>query len=152
MALEAKLNQFSRLEVKDQCAQFSSLASELVAGVSLSNLKVLAQKVLSEDVSVQVAKPVLIHLATAIKALSGDEFYDLALLLVTSIKQHPSASLFDEADYILRDSLFSHCVSCEEYTDAAQYLAGANLDSTTKVFTDLEKVDIYIKCAGTIPR
>jgi hypothetical protein len=37
---------------------------------------------------------------------------------------------------------------CEEYTEAARYLSGANLESIVRVFTDLEKVDIYIKCAG----
>lgn len=136
------------MDSKEQVVQFCTLVSELVGSVSVENLRVLGQKLLSEDIVVQVTKPVLVHLATAIKSLPEESYYDLAVFVVTLIKQHQSAQALDEADYILRDGLFSHCVSCEEYTEAAQYLAGANLDSTSRVFTDLEKVDIYIKCAG----
>lgn len=148
MAFEAKISHISRLDSKEQVVQFSSLVSELVGSVSLAYLRALGQKLLSEDIAVQVVKPVLALLATAIKSLPEEAYYELAVFLVTSIKQHQSAQSLDEADYILRDGLFSYCVSCEEYTEAAQYLAGANLDSTSRVFTDLEKVDIYIKCAG----
>jgi COP9 signalosome complex subunit 4 len=149
MALEAKLNQISRLEVKDQSAQFISLTNELVAGGSTANLNVLAQKVLSEEIPTQVARPVLLHLATSVKSISDEEAAnELAVYLVTLIKQSPSASSFDEADFFLRDWLFSYLCGCEEYTEAARYLSGANLESTVRAFTDLEKVDIYIKCAG----
>jgi hypothetical protein len=146
--LETKLSSISRLEGKEQVTQFTSLASELVASGSAAQLKLLGAKLLSEDVLVQVAKPVLVHLANDIKSLPEESYYDVAVFLVSSIKQHPSASTFDEADFILRDGLFTHCVTSEEYTEAAQFLAGTNLDSTSRVFTDLEKVDLYIKCAG----
>lgn len=148
MALEAKLAQIARLDNKEQTVQLSSLIDEVVAGASIAGLRTIAQKILSDDVHVQVTKPVLTYLATAVKQLPDDLFYDIAVFLVTCIKQNASAQSFDEADFILRDGLFNYCVGCEEYTEAAQYLAGSNLDSTTRVFTDLEKVDIYIKCAG----
>jgi len=150
MALEAKLSQIARLDNKEQTVQLSSLIDEVVAGASIAGLRTIAQKILSDDVHVQVTKPVLTYLATAVKQLSDDHFYDIAVFLVTCIKQNASAQSYDEADFILRDGLFSYCVGCEEYTEAAQYLAGSNLESTTRVFTDLEKVDIYIKCAEAV--
>lgn len=146
MALEAKLSQIARLDQKEQVVQLSSLIDEIVAGGSVSGVRTVAQKILSDDVHVQVTKPVIIYLSTAVKSLPEDLFYDVAVFLVTSIKQ--SGQSYDEADFILRDALFSYCINCEEYTEAAQYLAGSNLDSTSRVFTNLEKVDIYIKCAG----
>ena len=150
MALEAKLNQIARLDIKEQTVQFCSLIDEVVAGCSIPGVRTLAQKILSDDVHVQVTKSVLTHLSNAVKALPDDLLYEVAVFLVTSIKQSPSAQSFDEADFILRDALFNYCVGCEEYVEAAQYLSGANLDSTSRVFTDLEKVDIFIKCAGEI--
>lgn len=148
MALEAKLLQIARLDNREQTVQLSSLIDEVVASASVAGLRTIAQKILSDDVHVQVTKPALTYLANAVKLLPEDLFYDIAVFLVTCIKQNASAQSYDEADFILRDALFSYCVGCEEYTEAAQYLAGSNLDSTTRVFTDLEKVDIYIKCAG----
>jgi hypothetical protein len=151
MALEAKLNQISRLEAKDQPVPFVSLTNELIASGSTANLNVLAQKVLSEEIPTQVARTVLLHLATSLKSLQDEEATnELVVYLVTLIRQSPSASSYDEADFCLRDWLFSYLCGCEEYTEAARYLSGANLDSTVRVFTDLEKVDIYIKCAGTV--
>ncbi len=93
---------------------FNSIASELVASESVEHLKTLVQKLLSEDILVQVAKPALLHLATAIKALQEEQFYDVAVFMVTSIKHHPSSSSLDEADFLLRDGLFTYCVGCEE--------------------------------------
>lgn len=148
MSVESKVSQIVKLDTKEQTAKLSSLVDELVASGSVTGLKTIAQRVLSEDVLVQVAKPVAVHIAEAIKSLPEESFYDFACELVASIKQCSSSSSFDEADFLLRDALFSYCVNCEEYTEAAQYLAGANLDSNTRVFSDLEKVDLFIKCAG----
>ena len=78
--------------------------------------------------------------------LPDEVFTSIADFLLGALKSHVSP--LDEADYILRDALFNHHVSCEEYTTAAQYLSGANLDSTARVFSDHEKADICIKCAG----
>ena len=148
MALEAKLLQILRLDVKEQSAPLCKLIDEVTASASIPGLRALSQKILSEDVHFLVTKSALLHMAQAIKTLPEDVFYEIAVFLVSQIKAHPSAQSYDESDYILRDALFFHCIGSEEYTEGAQFLAGTNLDSTSRVFTDLEKVDIYIKCAG----
>ena len=65
-------------------------------------------------------------------------------------------------DYLIREALFSHFIKNEmvayntrnieyhfffQFREAAQYLAGVNLEGTTKTFTDSEKADLYIRCA-----
>lgn len=148
MALEGKLQNLSRLSALEQQVQFTSLADELIAGGSSSGLMTLGKKLLSEDIPIQVTRSVLTHIASSMKSLSEEQYYEVSVYLIGVIKQHPGAPSLDEADFILRDTLFTYCVACEEYTEAAQFLAGANLDSATRVFSELEKVDIYIKCAG----
>lgn len=59
-----------------------------------------------------------------------------------------SANNFDEADFIIRDGLFSTYLKWGQFSDAAQSLAGLNVESTTRPYTDNEKADIYVKCAG----
>jgi hypothetical protein len=80
--------------------------------------------------------------------MADDEFHEIAIYLVTAIKQNVSS--FDEADFILRDSLFSYFLRCEQFSDAANILSGANLESNTRQYTEREKVDIFVKCAGTV--
>mmetsp|Transcript_9843 Transcript_9843/g.16223 ORF Transcript_9843/g.16223 Transcript_9843/m.16223 type:complete len:403 (+) Transcript_9843:80-1288(+) len=148
MALENKLDQIFKLDSKEQSARIVSISDEIVASGSLPGLKTLSQKLLSEDTNPQVARSSLVHLATSVKSLPGEVFYDIGCFLLTCMKQHPSS--FDEADYILRDALFDYNIGCEDYVEAAQTLAGVNLESTTRVFSAQEKVDIYIKCAEAV--
>jgi hypothetical protein len=61
-----------------------------------------------------------------------------------------SVSTYDEADYILRDGLFAKFIDAEQFSDAAQILSGTNLDSLSRPYTEKEKVDVYVKCAGAI--
>lgn len=148
MSLDVKFAQLARLELKEQILQITSLSDEVLASGSVPLLRTFSQKVLAEDVPVQAAKAALIRLSKGIRSLPDDVFYEIACFLVSSIKQSPAAQSFDEADFNIRDALFTYCVSCEEYIEAAQFLSGANFDSSTRTFTEVEKVDIYIKCAG----
>lgn len=66
----------------------------------------------------------------------------------TLSKLKSSANNFDEADFTIRDSLFSIYLKWGQYSDAAQSLAGLNVDSATRPYTESEKADIYVKCAG----
>ena len=89
----------------------------------------------------------ILHFAKAVSStMSGEELYDTACHLITAIKQNVSS--YDEADFILREALFNYYLGCEQFSDAAQILCGANLESTTRVFTDKEKADIFVRCAG----
>ena len=79
--------------------------------------------------------------------MPGEIFEKLALIAITAFRQNIS-NIFDESDFILREALFSHFVSLEEFKVGAQYLAGINIESTTKELTDAMKADIQIRCAG----
>jgi uncharacterized protein YjbI with pentapeptide repeats len=150
MSLENKISQISTLDFKDQGLQLNRLIDELAASGSSSGLQLLAQKVISNDKFFQAAKTAMVNISVAVKSLPEDELYETACYLVNLFKQQASPQTFDEADFNLRDSLFTYCINCEQYTEGAQFLAGANLDNSTfgRAFTDLEKVDVYIKCAG----
>ena len=66
------------------------------------------------------------------------------MVALTAIKNH--VMNFDEADYILREALFTYFLGLEQFKEAAQTLSMVNLES----FSDHDKVDIYVKCAGKI--
>lgn len=75
-----------------------------------------------------------------------DSFVEVALLSISLIKQN--ASNYDDADFLLREALFSKYIDAEQYSDAAQILSGVNLESTSRIFSDREKTDVLVKCAG----
>ena len=79
--------------------------------------------------------------------MSGEPLEEIACFAVTLIKNHIMS--FDEADFILRETLFDHYVSQEQYKDAGQILSGVNLDTSTIPYTDQQKTEVYVKCAGT---
>ena len=78
--------------------------------------------------------------------MSGEHLEEIASFAVSAIKNHLMS--FDEADYILRDTLFEYYVSQEQFRDAGQILSCVNLDSSTTPFSDQEKTEVYVKCAG----
>lgn len=75
-----------------------------------------------------------------------DLFVEISKFTLQAIKQN--LSTYDEADFILREALFAKYIDAEQFSDAALVLSGANVDSTTRVFSDKEKTDILVKCAG----
>lgn len=79
------------------------------------------------------------------KQIPEDQLEELGTSSLDALK--PFSNQYDEADYVLRDRLFNLYVSWGQCVNAAQILSGVNLASTARVFTDSEKVDIYIKCA-----
>lgn len=93
-----------------------------------------------------MTKNVLLHISKILKNTSGDDLFDVACYLITAIKQNISS--YDEADYTLRELLFSYYLDCNQYSDAAQILSGVNLDSNSRPFSEKEKADIYVRCAG----
>mmetsp|Transcript_21775 Transcript_21775/g.48460 ORF Transcript_21775/g.48460 Transcript_21775/m.48460 type:complete len:397 (-) Transcript_21775:233-1423(-) len=147
MALEAKFAKILKLDTKDQTPRIAALVDEVVASAGLAALQALSLKLLAEDMKSEVSKAAILHLSSSLASLPGEVFYEIACFLITNLKSHPS---YDDSDFILRDAVFNHCIGCEEYTEAAQTLAGANLESTTRPFSCPEKVDIFIKCAEAV--
>lgn len=78
--------------------------------------------------------------------MSGEPLEEIASFAVILIKNHIMS--FDEADFILREILFDHYVSQEQYKDAGQILSAVNLESSTIPYSDQQKTEVYVKCAG----
>ena len=79
------------------------------------------------------------------KTLEEEAFEEVANAVLSSLRT--STGIYDETDFIIRDHLFTIYVSWGQYSNAAQALSGVNVDSTTKILTEQEKADLYIKCA-----
>jgi len=87
----------------------------------------------------------MLYIAENLHRLSDDALVSVGTAAVSALKQN--ANSYDEADYVLREALFSFYIKQEMFSDAGQVLAGLNLDSNQKTYTNEEKVDIYIRCA-----
>lgn len=104
----------------------------------------------------QASRVALVSLATSLKPLSLSDtdndqelFHESACAILGLLKQQQN-TFNDEADYILREALFDYHVSIEEYSEAAQYLSGVNMESSSFVLTDRDKADIFIRCAEAV--
>lgn len=108
-------------------------------------LETLITRLLAEDVAQHVTKPAILHLSKTIKALTGDALESIASFAISTLRQHTIC--FDDADYFLRDALFDHYCSMEQFKEAAQSLAGVNFDSAAMTFSNAEKAALLVKIA-----
>jgi COP9 signalosome complex subunit 4 len=110
-----------------------------------SSLMGSVQRLLADDVPVQISRAALAHFATVLKNLPAEAFEEVANFTLSKVKA--SANNYDETDFILRDHLCSLYLGWNQFSDAAATLAGLNLDSTTRPYSDFEKANTYVKCA-----
>jgi hypothetical protein len=87
-----------------------------------------------------------IQFANSMKRIKADQLESVVMPAIDAIKNNIIA--VDEADFIMRDIMFNHFVRQEQFKEAAQTLAAVNVDN----FSDHEKTDIYVKCAGKFAR
>jgi COP9 signalosome complex subunit 4 len=111
--------------------------SDLMSKLLSSSLQSKAGKLF-----VEMAK-IMINLPESKDAI----FEEAAGIVLSTINEHPNKTIFDEADYIIREALFAMCVRQGRFRDGAIFLSQVNFDSNTRTFTDSEKVDAFIKCA-----
>eukprot|EP01040_Poterioochromonas_malhamensis_P012164 gene12164-13302_t len=139
-------NLFRTVDIKDQLPIVKSLIDEAATANNIAKLTTILNRLLRDDVPPQNAKASVLHFAQSVtKHVTEDNLEELGNLTLDALK--PFSNQYDEADYILRDRLFNLYVSWGQCVNAAQVLSNVNLASTARVFSDTEKVDIYIKCA-----
>ncbi|RYH17057.1 hypothetical protein EON65_29160 [archaeon] len=89
----------------------------------------------------QISRPVILHFAHQLRTLSPEHYEDVANHSLVVMKQSPIN--LDEANFVLRDQLCNYYIQTGQFSDAAQILAGVNVESTTRVFTEEEKVKYF---------
>ena len=143
--MEARLEQVLSLsDPKESATELESLSTEFTA----DQLQQTFTKILTDERFTQSTIRLLItSLTKTIIRMKGESFESIALIILPLIKQYNILQL-DESEYMIRNRLFDYYISNEQFIDAAHILGGVNLDSTMRPFTDVEKVDILIKCAG----
>lgn len=153
MALEARILSLLHLSNSEEQAKgLQSLVNEIsqskVATQTSEDLILIANKIFSFDESnqSQVSKALILALAKSLKSLDSLILHHVGSHVLQCLRDRPL--VFDDADYVLRDTLFDYYIAGEEFSQAAQILGGVNLDSTVHLYSLNEKVDIYIKCAG----
>jgi COP9 signalosome complex subunit 4 len=80
-----------------------------------------------------------------ISSLPEEMYEELAINFLDALKPFPNT--YDESDFILRDGIFHVYIKWGQFVNGAQVLGSANLASSSRPFSETEKVDIYIKCA-----
>jgi COP9 signalosome complex subunit 4 len=132
-------------------AAINACVDELIAVGDAESLTTFVDKLFTSDLSQTRIRGVVLHLAKSLKTIStkasSHECFEIvSTYIVGKLKNQVGMGVsHDDADYILRDALFEYYLSTAEYAEAAQALAGLNLDSSTRVYSDMEKVDILVK-------
>lgn len=154
MALETKIASLLHLpDAVEQVKALQSLVLEISASkdtsAAASDLKLVVNKIFShDDGHSQITKVLISALAKSLKSLHPLVLQEVGSHLLQCLRDRPL--VYDEADHAVRDALFDHYISAEEFSQAAQVLAGLNLDSTVRPYSVTEKVDVFIKCAGML--
>lgn len=147
--MERQFNRIQALgDAKDQVNQFNGLVNEVVASESLPSMQCFLNLICRENIHQQVSRPVMVHFVKSLSTISGELYEAIASSTIDAIKQ--STYAFDEADYLVREGLFSYYVKLEQFKDAAIVLSAVDLNSQTRPITEDEKADLYVRCAGML--
>ncbi|GAB5034752.1 cop9 signalosome complex subunit 4-like [Nannochloropsis oceanica] len=141
-----------------QTSKYKELITSLVKTPrfsSCTSLKALIDHLLSPDVPALVSRGVLSFLATeAVATLSKgsknedkEALRDVAEYALEKGAGH--AQVFEDADVTFREYLFDFLKAEGSYKEAATVLAGLNLESVSRTFSDAQKAEIYVKIAET---
>ena len=82
-----------------------------------------------------------------IECMPHNKLEEVACEITEKIKSHHHRSPFDEADYLLRECLFSLMCGQERFHEAATVLSQVNIDSQTYPMSQEDRADLWIKCA-----
>lgn len=130
----------------EQLSQFQLLFNEVVQTGTLEDIKTIAMKLIGDIPNPQLCRTVVTEFSSSLQSCPEAIIEEAHVFLLPLIKNQNIP--FDEADYILRTTLFTYYIKAESFSQAASTLSELNLDSSVKVYSESEKADILIKCAG----
>jgi len=134
-------------DAKDQAAQLTSFVDQLLSANHHTSLADLPQKLVVMELSQAAVRLALVHFSKAVRDVKGDPYAAICTAAVQAIKTYPASGTLDEADWTLRNGLFDYYVDMEMYREAAAVLSGLNVESAVRVYSSVEKADVYIRCA-----
>mmetsp|Transcript_18330 Transcript_18330/g.24187 ORF Transcript_18330/g.24187 Transcript_18330/m.24187 type:complete len:403 (-) Transcript_18330:374-1582(-) len=133
---------------KEKILKYKELITSLVSQNSANELCEVVNHLVSEDVLQVISRNVMSHFASSVKELSNKEVFEEVANYTIKKFQNQVVS-FEDGDYILRDALFEYYLAEESFKEAATALSGLNMESGTKVYTEAEKANMYVKIAET---
>ncbi|KAJ8600210.1 hypothetical protein CTAYLR_001916 [Chrysophaeum taylorii] len=138
----------SSLNPTERAAQFAELIDECIGGEDVGSLQLILEKLVSDEVPQVVSRSAVSHYANAVRMLRSGEALEAAC-------QHalrtlaPQVSSFEESDARLRHALFDALLGQGSFKEAACVLAGINMETSQRVYSDVEKASTYVKIAET---
>jgi COP9 signalosome complex subunit 4 len=151
MASQKMTNALSGIETNPhqptKLQQYTDLLNEMVTtstGHELAqDLVYYLDSILSEEVSIVAARPLLDAFITVLQSLSAETKIKVGQHAITLL-QTRSASV-EEQDSQIREILADAYESQEEYTSAARALQGIHIDSSQRLVSDAAKARLWIR-------
>eukprot|EP00639_Heterosigma_akashiwo_P002680 CAMPEP_0194591992 /NCGR_PEP_ID=MMETSP0292-20121207/22459_1 /TAXON_ID=39354 /ORGANISM="Heterosigma akashiwo, Strain CCMP2393" /LENGTH=371 /DNA_ID=CAMNT_0039450299 /DNA_START=67 /DNA_END=1179 /DNA_ORIENTATION=- len=148
--MEAQIAQITAVaDQKEKIEKYKELINSRVKAGSGEELCEIVNHLTSEEVLQVVSRNVMTYFASVIKNDLSDREVFQEVATYTLGKFQNQVVSFEDADYTLRDALFEHYLNEESFKSAANALAGLNMESGSKVYTDAEKANLYVKIAET---
>eukprot|EP00611_Tribonema_gayanum_P012424 TRINITY_DN2305_c0_g5_i1.p1 TRINITY_DN2305_c0_g5~~TRINITY_DN2305_c0_g5_i1.p1 ORF type:complete len:398 (+),score=177.15 TRINITY_DN2305_c0_g5_i1:256-1449(+) len=140
--------------MEEQQSQLAAQADKLAAAGDAAGLQALWGRIISDDVPQIVARQATAHFAKALvasplaRAEDGDAFLQIAEHCLAALAARATPPPAEEAERTLREALFDHYVAAELFKDAANALAGLNLEGAAgRALSDEEKAEVHVKVA-----
>ncbi|KAJ5472175.1 hypothetical protein N7530_006176 [Penicillium desertorum] len=151
MASQKMTNALSGIETNPhqptKLQQYTDLLNEMVTtstGHELAqDLVYYLDSILSEEVSIVAARPLLDAFITVLQSLTAETKIKVGQHAITLL-QARSASV-EEQDSQIREILADAYESQEEYTSAARALQGIHIDSSQRLVSDAAKARLWIR-------
>lgn len=130
---------------KTKIEQYKGVLGSLIAAADASGMCAFVDHMLTDDVPLVVSRQVLQHFATDFRQLPGDAVKAVGTHALDRIQ--PRVVSFEEQVSIIRETLAALFETEEDWSRAAQTLAGIDLDSGNRVLDDTYKFEKCVKIA-----
>lgn len=112
---------------KQKLEQYKAILSQVISTRSLDSCKVFVDHVLSDDVPLVVSRPLVLSFSQDVKQLPSDLHKQVATYTLERLQ--PRVVSFEDSVTLIRENLADVLEKEEDWSKAAQILAGIDLDS-----------------------
>lgn len=136
---------------KERVIKLKAKVDQCLGTMDVNASKQLLDYVLNEEIPLVLSRAILLHFAETYKAnVSEDEDHierkkSIGDYALSKVKARVVS--FEEPDAIIREHLSELLSEEEDYSEAAQILAGINLESGGRQYSDADKAAKYIRIA-----
>jgi len=133
---------------KERAQKYKDVVDAAIDGNDEAKIKDCLTRLLSDEVPQAISRNVVSHYANALSRVNPPSLLEeIGRWSLSALGPHVSS--FEDADAALRKALFKVLLAQGDYGEAAGMLAGINMETSARAYSEVERAAAYVTVAET---